>query len=95
MSLFGPSKKEVWKQLAGEIQWDYIEGGFLKGEKVQAYIDNWIVLFDTYSVSEGDSSTTYTRIRAPFKNLEGFYFKVHRRGLFSGVGELLGAKVKR
>lgn len=92
MGLFGPSKKEVWRQLASEIQGDYIESGFLKVEKVQANIDNWIVLFDTYSVSEGETSTTYTRIRAPFKNLESFYFKVHRKGLFSGVGKLLGAK---
>lgn len=90
MGLFGPSKKEVWEQLSKEIQGDYIEGGFWTGGKVQAHVDNWIVLFDTYTVSTGKSSITYTRIRAPFKNLESLYFKIYRKGFFSDLGKLLG-----
>ena len=90
MGLFGPNKKEVWEQLSKEIQGDYIEGGFWTGGKVQAHVDNWIVLFDTYTVSSGKSSITYTRVRAPFKNLESFYFKIYRKGLFSDLGKLLG-----
>ena len=90
MGLFGPSKKEVWEQLSKEIQGDYIEGGFWTGGKVQAHVDNWIVLFDTYTVSTGKSSITYTRIRAPFKNLESLYFKIYRKGYFSDLGKLLG-----
>lgn len=90
MALFGPSKKEIWEQLSREIQADYINGGFWSGDKVQAHVDNWIVLFDTYTVSTGKSSVTYTRVRAPFKNLERFYFKIYRKGLFSGLGKLLG-----
>jgi hypothetical protein len=90
MGLFGPSKKEVWEQLSKEIRGDYIEGGFWTGGKVQAHVDNWIVLFDTYTVSTGKSSVTYTRIRAPFKNLESLYFKIYRKGFFSDLGKLLG-----
>lgn len=40
MGLFGPSKKEIWKQLAAEIQANYVDGGFWKGDKVEAYVDN-------------------------------------------------------
>ena len=90
MGLFGPSKKEVWQQLSEEIQADYIEGGFWKGDKIQAHVDNWIVVLDTYTVSNGKSSTTYTRMRAPFINLDGLYFKIYREGLFSGIGKMLG-----
>ena len=90
MGLFGPSQKEVWEQLSKEIHAEYIEGGFWKGGKVQARVDNWIVLFDTFAVSDGKTSSTYTRVRAPFKNLESFYFRIYRKGFFSDLGNLLG-----
>jgi len=90
MGLFGPSKKEVWQQLSNEINADYIEGGFFKGGVVKAHVDNWIVLFDTYSVGSSNNVRTYTRIRAPFKNMDSFYFKIYRKGLFSDLGKFLG-----
>ncbi len=90
MGLFGASKKEVWEQLSKEIQGDYIDAGFWTGSKVQAHVGNWIVLFDTYTVSTGKTSTTYTRIRAPFKNPNNFYFKIYRKGIFSDLGKFLG-----
>ncbi len=45
---------------------------------------------DTYTVSTGKSSMTYTRMRAPYVNPEGFRFTVYRKGLFSELGKLLG-----
>lgn len=90
MGLFGPSRKEIWMELAREIKANYIEGGFWTGDKVEAYADNWIVVLDTYTVSTGKSSVTYTRMRAPFINLDNFYFKIYRKGFFSDLGKLLG-----
>jgi len=90
MGLFGPSKKEVWEQLSKEVNADYIEGGFFKGGMVEAHVDNWVVLFDTYSVGSSNNVRTYTRIRAPFENIDSFYFKIYRKGLFSDLGKLLG-----
>lgn len=90
MGLFGPSKKEIWKQLALEIQANYVDGGFWKGDKVEAYVDNWLIVLDTYVVSTGKSSITYTRMRAPFINLNNFYFRVYRSGFFSEIGKKLG-----
>lgn len=90
MGLFGPSKREVWQQLAGEIQADYVIKGFWGGDRVEAHVDNWIVVLDTYTVSTGKSSITYTRMRAPFVNLDNFYFKIYRSGFFSGLGKMLG-----
>ncbi|WP_139902770.1 DUF3137 domain-containing protein [Clostridium thermarum] len=90
MGLFGPSKSEIWQQLAREIQGDYVYGGFWKGDRVEAKVGNWIVVLDTYRVSTGKSSVTYTRMRAPFVNHSNFYFKIYRSGLFSSLGKLLG-----
>jgi hypothetical protein len=90
MGVFGPSKKEIWQQLAEEIQANYVDMGFWKGDRVEAQVDNWIVVLDTYTVSTGKSSITYTRMRAPFVNLDNFYFKIYRSGFFSGLGKMLG-----
>ncbi|GFP76314.1 DUF3137 domain-containing protein [Clostridium fungisolvens] len=90
MGLFGPSKKEIWQQLASEINADYVNNGIWKGDRVEAHVDNWTVVLDTYVVSTGKSSITYTRMRAPFVNLDNFYFKIYRSGVFSGLGKMFG-----
>lgn len=90
MGLFGPSKKEIWSQLAEEIKANYIDNGIWKGDRVEARVDNWSIALDTYVVSTGKASITYTRMRAPFVNRDSFYFKIYRNGIFSGLGKLLG-----
>ncbi|GKU25163.1 DUF3137 domain-containing protein [Clostridium folliculivorans] len=90
MGLFGPSKKEIWQQLALEINADYINNGVWKGDRVEAHVDNWTVVLDTYTVSTGKSSITYTRMRAPFVNTDNFYFRIYRSGVFSGLGKMFG-----
>jgi hypothetical protein len=89
-SLFGPSTHEVWRQLSAEIGAQYVEGGFWKGDKVQATHGPWTITLDTYTVSTGKSSTTYTRMRAPFVDSDGFRFTVYRKGIFSDIGKWFG-----
>jgi hypothetical protein len=88
--IFGPSKEEVWRQLCHEIGAEFIDGGFWRGNKVQAQVKEWTVTLDTYAVSTGKSVITYTRMRAPFVNQDGFRFKIYRKGLFSDLGKFLG-----
>ena len=88
--VFGPSKEEIWSNLCYEIGGEYIDGGFWKGDKVEAKAGQWTIVLDTYTVSTGKTSTTYTRMRAPFVNADDFYFKIYREGVFSGLGTLLG-----
>ena len=88
--VFGPSKEEVWSNLCDEIGGQFIDGGFWKGDKVEAKAGQWTIVLDTYTVSTGKTSTTYTRMRAPFVNADDFYFKIYREGVFSGLGTLLG-----
>lgn len=94
--LFGPSKDEIWRQLSDELGADYIDGGFWKGVKVQARHGEWTITLDTYTESDstGDTttSTTYTRIRAPFVNRDGFRFTIYRKGFFSEIGKWLGMR---
>ena len=90
MGIFGPSRKEVWKQLSEEINANYIEGSFLKGPRIEYNHNNWTIYLDTYTVSTGKSSTTYTRMRVPFINQKKFLFKVYRKGVFSNIGKALG-----
>ena len=90
MGIFGPSRKEVWKQLSEEINANYIEGSFLKGPRIEYNHNNWTIYLDTYTVSTGKSSITYTRIRVPFINSKKFLFKIYRKGVFSNIGKALG-----
>ncbi|MFL6233112.1 MAG: DUF3137 domain-containing protein [Thermoanaerobaculia bacterium] len=88
--VLGPSRQEVWRQLCAEIGADFVDGGFWKGDKVQAHVKNWTLTLDTYTVSSGHSHVTYTRMRAPFVSRDGFRFRIYRKSLFSGLGKMLG-----
>ena len=87
---FGPSKKEIWRQLSAEINARFIEGGVWKADKVEATHDEWVVTLDTYAVSTGKAVIIFTRMRAPYVNSDGFRFNIYRRGFFSAAGKMLG-----
>lgn len=88
--IFGPSKDEVWEALCGEIGAEFINGGFWTGSKIKGKAGEWTIILDTYTVSTGKSSITYTRMRAPYINPDGFKFKIYRAGVFTEVGKWLG-----
>jgi len=89
--VFGSSKKEIWKRLSEETGSEFVEGGFFKGsDKVLAKYNNWTITLDTYTISSGHSSSTYTRMRAPYLNVDDFRFSIYKGGLFSKIGEFLG-----
>ena len=88
--LFGPSREEIWRQLCGEIQAQYVTGGFWKGDKVQAQHGQWTITLDIYTVSDGENTTRYTRLRAPYVNKDDFRFTIYRTGIFSDLGKLFG-----
>lgn len=54
------------------------------------FIGSGMIYLDTYTVSTGKSSVTYTRMRAPFVNTNKFQFKIYKKGIFSNVGKALG-----
>jgi hypothetical protein len=90
--LFGPSKDEMWSQLSREIGAEYRKGGFFSNSKVVLSHREWEITLDTYTVHAGKTHVTYTRIRAPFVNPDGFRFTIYRKGVFHGIARLLGTK---
>ncbi len=90
--LFGPSKEEIWQKLCAEIGGDFIKGGFWRGDKVVARAKDWTITLDTYTVHTQHSHVTYTRMRAPYVNPDGFRFKIYRKGIFSELGKMLGMR---
>ncbi len=87
---FGPSREDVWRQLSAAIDGRYIKGGFLKGDKIEAEHGPWTVTLDTYTVSTGQVTIVYTRMRAPYVNPDSFRFTIYRKGFFSDIGKWLG-----
>ena len=88
--LFGPSREEIWRQLSAEVHGRYVEGGFWKGDKVEATHHAWTVTLDQYVVSTGKVTIPYTRFRAPYVNTSGFRFRIYRRSSLSGLGKMMG-----
>ncbi|HEY9153272.1 MAG TPA: hypothetical protein VIN60_10335 [Anaerolineales bacterium] len=82
----------AWRQFASEIGAEFIEGGLFRSSKVQAQFKNWMIVLDTYSVSSGDSSETYTRIKTSIQDKDGFWFTIFRTGLVAKLDKALGAQ---
>lgn len=76
MGWFGPSKEEVWRKLCGEIGAEFVKGGLWKGDKLVVRVGTWTITLDAHVVSDGHSQATYTRMRAPYVNQEGFRFTI-------------------
>ena len=89
-TLFGPSQEEIWSQIAADIGGKFEEGGFLGRDAIRYRSGDWELLLDTYAVSTGKTTVVFTRMRAPFVNRDGLYFKIYREGLFSGAGRFFG-----
>lgn len=91
-NLFGPSRDEIWRQFAAVIGGNVSAGSFWNssGSKVAATHGQWTVTLDTFAVSTGKSAATFTRMRAPYVNPDGFQFTIYRRGIFSDIGKWMG-----
>ncbi len=89
-NIFGQSQDEVWQQLCKEIGGNFIKGGLWKGNKVTVKVKEWTITLDVCTVSTGSNINVYTRMRAPYVNVDGFRFKVYRKNIFSNIGKILG-----
>jgi hypothetical protein len=85
---FGPSRSQIWRRLAADIDGQYIPSTFWKRDRVEVTHADWLVVFDSYF--DAAAKLDYTRIRAPYVNPDGFRFTAYRRGLFSAIAKRLG-----
>lgn len=88
--LFGPSRDEIWRKIAADLGGRYEEGGFLGRDVLRYRSGEWEICLDLMLASTGRSTSTMTRMRAPFVSRDGFRFKIYRAGLFSALGTLAG-----
>jgi hypothetical protein len=88
--LFGESQKDAWTRLANEIGGQLREGGWGSATAVHARLGGYDIVLDTYTVSTGKSSQTYTRVQAPFANAAGLRFRIHRASIFTGIAKAFG-----
>ena len=88
--LFGPSREEIWRQFCDQTGSNYVTGGVWKSDKVETTHDQWTVTLDLFVVSTGKSTITYTRMRTPYVNPDGFRFTVYRKGIFTEIGKWFG-----
>jgi len=83
--LFGSDRREIWNQVARELNAEVFEGGMLRPEHtvtVQAH--DWHIVLDYHLESSGNSSAEYTRMRAPFLNPKGLEFKLSKANFMVG-----------
>lgn len=84
------SHEAIWAELAGQLNGRFIEGGWWNHGKVEVQWKNWTITLDKYVVSTGKTMHTYTRLRAPYINADGFRFNIYRKSIFTGIGKKLG-----
>ncbi|MBN2880026.1 MAG: hypothetical protein JXN65_10420 [Clostridia bacterium] len=84
------NQKDSWKLLADEMGGNYIATKLLKVPKVELNYKSFRFLIDTYTVSTGKSTITYTRMRTVFINKEEFRFKIYKEGFFQKIAKALG-----
>lgn len=87
--MFGPSREEIWRRLSEELSAQYVSS-FWSGDRVVATYKEWELILDTYTVNTGNTTATYTRLRAPYINKDGFRFTIYRSSVFSPIGKFMG-----
>ena len=93
LSILSQRKRdETWRQFASEIGGEFVPGALFRSSKIQAHAGQAAVTVDTYTVSNGDTSTTYTRMRAPMQTSDGFEFSIERKGWIGRLDKALGTK---
>jgi len=86
--LFGPSKADVWQQLAKELNGKYCESNYAQPTRVEVKYKMWTIVLDTNlwgSVPRPALFSEVTRLRAPFKNKDNFQMVISSKGFLSSL----------
>ena len=82
-------RDEVWTALAERHGAEPVAGRRGRLKQVCFRADPWVLVLDEYNAS-GESSSTYTRVRAAYRTRDEFRFRVYRRTMLSGIGRMFG-----
>lgn len=90
MSFFGPSKEEIWSDVAHELGGEFKDGGFWGKDVLTYQHGDWEILLDTYTTKVSNTYQSFTRVRAPFVNRDGLQFTIYNQSIFSSIGKFFG-----
>lgn len=95
--LTGKDRAESWKLLSEEMGAQFIDRGMLKGgPKLVATYKNWEIEMDMYTETHQNNghntSTTYTRIVAPFVKQNDYTITIYKEGGWSKALKIFGGK---
>ncbi len=92
MSIFGPSYHDVWQAFSEEVGGTFERGGFAKASKMRVGEGPFTIALETYTISSGEDSDTYTRFRAYFREQGALRFGAGRRSFLSKIAALFGKR---
>ena len=83
-------RREAFQAAASELDATFVAGKRSSGDQVHLEHGPWKVILDTYVVSTGQTTVTYTRTRALYVARDNFTLRVSRRNVFTRIAELFG-----
>ena len=84
------TRTDAWRAVAQRTAGDFVEARRPSKERVLVRHGPWKVWLDTYVVSNGSTSQTYTRVRAYVRGWRGLSLLVRKRGFLDRLWESLG-----
>ena len=83
-------RREAFQAAASELDATFVEGKRSSGDQIHLEHGPWKVILDTYVVSTGQTTITYTRAQAQYVAKEDFTLRVTRRTIFTRIAEFFG-----
>ncbi len=83
-------RREAFQAAASDLDATFVEGKRSSGDQVHLEHGPWKVILDTYVVSTGQVTITYTRARALYVAKDDFTLRVTRKNFFTRIAELVG-----
>ncbi len=84
------TRTDAWRAVSQRTGGDFVEARRQSKERVLVRHGPWKVWLDTYVVSNGSTSQTYTRVRAYVRGWRGMSLLVRKRGFLDRLWEKLG-----
>ena len=83
-------RSEAFQAAATELDATFVAGKRSSGDEVHLQHGPWKVVLDTYVVSTGQVTITYTRAKALYVAKNDFTLRISGRNIFTRIAELFG-----
>ena len=84
------NRREAFQAAASELDATFVQGKRTSGDQIHLEHGPWKVILDTYVVSTGQVTITYTRAQSLYVAKEHFTLHVIKRNIFTRIAELFG-----